>query len=76
MLFIVPLAERGVRIEVNEHDFEDSAVDNTIQNTRDQVCPEHSSRRDSRIVGVLEILRETPSFLLKGTTEHEDHQLG
>jgi len=33
MFLVVPFAEGGVRVEVDEHHFEDGAVDDTIEDT-------------------------------------------
>jgi len=33
VLFVIPLAERGIRIEVDEHHLEDGAVDDTVEYT-------------------------------------------
>ena len=39
------------------------------------MSPEDSSGRYPCIMSVLEVLRELTSFLLKGTTKHENDQL-
>ena len=72
---VVPLTERVVPIEVDEHDLEHGAVDKAVDDTGQDVTAEHGSRGQLGIVCIFEVGRETTSHLLEGAAEHEDDQL-
>lgn len=75
MRLIVPLAKRIIVVEIDEHDFQKSTVDEAVNDAREDMAPKDSSGWQFCVVRILQVVREGTSNLLEGPTEHEDHQL-